>query len=172
MATSPLAAAPMRTQDRLQHLFARLFWPDDQTGLFAGSAIRKLPYAVVAGPLFVAHLALSQLGWVLISGGPLTPVWPAAGLDLVALLVFGTRFWPVLFAAYFVTTSGRAVAWAPALGMSMSNVLRSLAGVWLFTAISNKKKFLGQFEELGAIAAASLLSPVVGAGVGTGILIL
>ena len=87
-------------------LLRRLLWHDDD-GLFGGSTARKLPYAVVAIPLFLAHLALSQLGWLLLSGTTLTPVWPSAGLELAALLVFGPRFWPVLLAAMFVTTSGR-----------------------------------------------------------------
>jgi signal transduction histidine kinase/integral membrane sensor domain MASE1 len=149
----------------------RLLWHDDD-GLFSGSHLRNLSYATVAIPLFFIHLALSQLGWTLLSGATLTPVWPASGLDLVALLVFGPRFWPVLFAAYFVTTSGRAVTWAPALGMAFANSLRPLAGVWLFTAISKNRKFLGYFEEVAAIAGTALLSPLVPAAVGTGILIL
>jgi len=140
--------------------------------LFGSSTLRNLPYAAVAIPLFLTHLALSQLGWLLLSGTTLTPVWPSAGLDLVALLVFGPRFWPVLFAAYFVTTSGRSVAWAPALGMSLANTLRALAGVWLFTAISQKRKFLGHFEEVAAISGTALLSPLAGAVAGTGLLIL
>ena len=50
---------------------------NDDAGSFSGSVLRKLPYAAVAIPLLIAHLALSQLGWILIAGGPLTPVWPA-----------------------------------------------------------------------------------------------
>ena len=69
-------------------LLRRLLWQDDD-GLFGGSTLRKLPYATVAIPLFFAHLALSQLGWSLLSGSTLTPVWPSSALDLVALLVFG-----------------------------------------------------------------------------------
>jgi signal transduction histidine kinase/integral membrane sensor domain MASE1 len=148
----------------------RMVWDDE--GLFSGSTVRKLPYATVAIPLLFIHLALSQLGWSLLSGATLTPVWPSAGLDVVVLLVFGTRFWPVLFVAYFVTTSGRSVAWAPALGMAFANSLRPLVGVWLFTAISKKRKFLGHFEEVAAIAGTALLSPLVPAAIGTGILIL
>ena len=125
-------------------LLRRLLWQDD-VGLFSGSTLRKLPYATVAIPLFFAHLALSQLGWLLLSGATLTPVWPSAGLDLVALLVFGPRFWPVLFAAYFATTSGR-VAWVPALGMSFANSLRALVGFGLFTAISKKARAPGAFR--------------------------
>jgi len=145
---------------------------NDDAGSFSGSALRKLPYAAVAIPLLIAHWGLSQLGWTLISGGPLTPVWPAAGLDLVVLLVFGIRFWPVLLAAYFITDSGRSLAWAPALGMALSNMLRVLASVWLFKAISSARKFLGHFDEVAAIAGTALLSPLASAGVGTAMLIL
>ena len=87
-------------------------------------------------------------------------------------MVFGPRFWPVLFAAYVVTISGRSVAWAPALGMASANTLRPLIGVWLFRAISKKCKSLGHFEEAAAIAVTALFSPLVPATVGTAILIL
>ncbi|MBZ5632178.1 MAG: CHASE domain-containing protein [Acidobacteriia bacterium] len=152
--------------------FLRRLLKHDDDGLFSGSRLRNLPYATVAIALFLAHLALSELGWMLLSGTTLTPVWPSAGLDLVALLVFGPRFWPVLLAAYFLTTSGRGVAWAPALGMSFANALRAFVGFRLFTAISKNRKFLGHFEEVAAIAGTALLSPLAPAAVGTGILIL
>ena len=152
-------------------LLRRLLW-DDGDGLFSGSTLRNLPYAAVAIPLFLAHLGLSQLGWLLLSGSTLTPVWPSAGLDLVALLVFGPRFWPVLLAAYFLTTSGRMVTWAPALGMACVNSCRALGSVWLFNAISKNRKFLGHFEEVAAIAGTAVLSPLASAAVGTGLLIL
>ncbi|HEY2844759.1 MAG TPA: ATP-binding protein [Bryobacteraceae bacterium] len=168
MAKSPPPAA--NTSETRWTILHRLFW-QDATGPFASSRLRNLPFAAVAVPLLIVHLAFSKLGWTLISGGPLTPVWPAAGLDLVVLLVFGIRFWPVLFVAYFVTDSGRALAWAPALGMALFNVLRSLLSVWLFTAISNKRKFLGRFDEVAAIAGTALLSPLTSAGLGTAMLI-
>src|SRR6185295_20187066 len=152
-------------------IYRRLLGNDDSSP-FSASVLRTLPYAAVAIPLLIVHWGLSQLGWTLISGGPLTPVWPAAGLDLVVLLVFGIRFWPVLLAAYFITDSGRSLAWAPALGMALSNTLRVLASVWLFKAISSTRKFLGHFDEVAAIAGTALLSPLASSGVGTAILIL
>jgi signal transduction histidine kinase/integral membrane sensor domain MASE1 len=172
MAALPPEETPLnrRLRRRLRE-FLRLLRMDEGN-LFSGSALRNLPYVAVAIPLFAAHLALSQLGWSLLSGSTLTPVWPAAGLDLVALLVFGTRFWPVLLAAYFVTTSGRSMAWAPALGMSLADTLRALGSAWLFTAISRKRKFLGHFDEVAAITGAAVLSPLAASAVGTAILIL
>ena len=50
-------------------LLRRLLWQDDD-GPFSGSTLRKLPYATVAIPLFAAHLALSQLGWLIAFGQP------------------------------------------------------------------------------------------------------
>src|SRR5262249_55526813 len=147
-------------------LVRKLFWRDDG-GLFSGSTLLKVPYATGAIPLVFAHLALSQLGWTLLSGTTLTPVGPSAGLDLAVLLVFGLRFWPVLFAAMVITTHGRGVAWAPDVGMSLANALRALAGYWLFTAIAKKKKFLGHFDEVAAIAGTALLSGLIPSALGT-----
>jgi len=151
-------------------LLRRLFWNDE--GPFSGSTVRNLPYATVAIPLLVAHLALSQLGWLLLSGSTLTPIWPSSGLDVMALLVFGPRFWPVLFASYFLTTSGRAVTWAPDFGMSFANTLRALVAFWMFSAISRNKRFFGHFDEVAAVSGTALLSPLVPSALGTAILIL
>ena len=148
-----------------------LLW-NDEGGPFSSSRLRKLPYVTVAIPLFFAHLALAQLGWSLMSGVTLTPVWPAAGLDLVALLVFGIRFWPVLLAAYLSTTFARPMDLMVGCGISLANVFRALAGVWLFRAISKKRSFLGPFEEVAAISGAAVLAPLMSSGVFTIVLIL
>ncbi len=169
MATSPSSETP-----KSPALYASLrgLFRQAERGPFSASTLGNLPYWAVAIPLFAAHLALSQLGWSLLSGSTLTPVWPSAGLDLVALLVFGTRFWPVLLAAYFVTTSGRSMAWEAALGMSFADTLRALGSAWLFAAISRNRKFLGHFDEVAAITGAAVLSTPAASAVGTVILIL
>ena len=147
-----------------------LLWGDDG-GPFSSSRLRKLPYVTVAIPLFFVHVALAQLGWSLLSGATLVPVWPAAGLDLVALLVFGTRFWPVLLAAYFATTFARPMDLMVGCGISLANVFRALAAAWLFRAISAKRKFLGPFEEVAAISGAAVLAPLMSSAAGTIVLI-
>jgi signal transduction histidine kinase/integral membrane sensor domain MASE1 len=143
-----------------------LLWNDDGEP-FSGSRLRKLPYVTVAIPLFVAHLALAQLGWSLMSGVTLTPVWPAAGLDLVALLILGTRFWPVLLVAYLATTFARPMDFRVVWAISLANVFRALVGVWLFKAISRKRNFLGPFEEVAAISGAAVLAPLLSSGICT-----
>jgi len=145
---------------------------NDDGESFSGSRLRKLPYVTVAIPLFFAHVALATLGWSLLSGATLVPVWPAAGLDLVALLFFGIRFWPVLLAAYLVTTFALPLDWMTGWGISLANILRTLVAVWLFKAISKKRSFLGHFEEVATISGAAVLAPMVSSGVCTLVLIL
>jgi len=145
---------------------------DDEGSPFGNSKLRKLPYLTVAIPLFIAHVALAQLGWSLLSGATLVPVWPDAGLDLVALLIFGTRFWPVLLAAYFATTFPRGLDWMVVWAISLANIFRTLVAVWLFKVISRKRNFLGPFEEVATISGAAVLAPMVSSGIGTLVLIL
>ena len=151
-------------------LLRGLLWQEED-GVFSVSPLRNLPYVTVAIPLFFVHLALAQLGWLLLFGSTLTPVWPSAGVDLVALLVFGPRFWPVLFAAYFASIHEHTPNWAAAFGTAFANCWLPLIGVWLFNAIS-KRKALGRFTEVAAITGTALLSPLVPAAAGSAILIL
>ena len=56
-------------------------------------------------------------------------------------------------------------------GISLANVFRALAAVWLFKAISAKRKFLGPFEEVAAISGAAVLAPLMSSAAGTIVLI-
>jgi signal transduction histidine kinase len=141
-------------------------WSDD--GLFAGSSLRKIPYPLVAVVFAVVHLASSQAGHLFIPGGPpVAPIWPEAGLDLVVLLVFGIRFWPVLLAAYFMSSVGTGLGWVPSLGMAAAALARDLAGAWVFERVSNLTKSLEEFEDLIALVAAALAAPLLSAGLGS-----
>jgi len=167
MAESP---GETRTRPPRSTLLRGLLWQEED-GVYSGSPLRNLPYATVAIPLFFVHLALAQLGWLLLFGSALTPVWPSAGVDLVALLVFGPRFWPVLFAAYLTSIHGHTSTWVAAIGIAVANSWLPLTGVWLFNTIS-KGKALGRFKEVAAITGTALLSPLVPAAAGSAILIL
>ena len=136
--------------------------------LFAGASARKAPYLVVALFIAFAHVGSSWLGYLLLSGGAqVTPVFPEAGLDLVILLLFGTRYWPVLFAAYFATSLWRHVPWLPSLGVASASLLRTVVAVWLFRWISGMKKVLGHFVDLVGVTLAAAVAPKLGAALGT-----
>src|SRR5215831_8284752 len=95
--------------------WARLFFSRGDGDDFANSSARRAPYLLVALLLALLHLGSTWFGYLLISGGAqVTPVFPEAGLDLVVILLFGPRYWPILFAAYFASNLWRHVPWAPA----------------------------------------------------------
>ena len=137
-------------------------WTRRGGGLFADSCLSRAPYFLVAILLAVAHL-----GWYLFisRGAQVAPIRPEAGLDLVVLLVFGVRYWPIVLAAYFLSSVEGGVAWGPSLGVAATELARDLAGVWLFERVSRVKKSREHFEDL-AIVAAALAAPLLSAGYG------
>ncbi|SLN73959.1 Sensor histidine kinase RcsC [Oceanibacterium hippocampi] len=81
-----------------------------QDGVENTETISAAPAAIgVAGVLTrtlwlaVAYLALSGIGWLVASsGGYGSPFWPAAGLAVGVLLVWGWRYWPGVWLGSFV----------------------------------------------------------------------
>jgi signal transduction histidine kinase/integral membrane sensor domain MASE1 len=154
----------LRTKARYRKLVSWF----DADGAFAGSPVRNAPYFVIATLLVLAHLGCTKIGWLLIAGGAqVTPVWPEAGFDIVALLLFGTRYWPVLLAANFLGILQEGIPWAPSVGAAIAATGRALAGVALFKPISRMKAFVGHFEDLVAVVSAGILAPVVSTTFGT-----
>ncbi len=139
-----------------------------QEDSFSTSPLRRAPYPIIAALLAIAHLGCTKLGWLLIAGGAqVTPVWPEAGFDIVALLVFGSRYWPVLLAANFLGILQEGIPWLPSIGAAGAAIGRALAGVWLFAGVANLKSRVGHFLDLAAVGVASLLAPVVSTTFGT-----
>ncbi len=139
-----------------------------QEDAFSDSPLRRFHYSFVAVFLILAHLGCNKIGWLLIAGGAqVTPVWPEAGFDIVALLLFGTRYWPVLLAANFAGILQQGIPWLPSLGAAIAAIGRALVGAWIFAALTKIKPWVGHFLDLGAVALASLIAPIVSTTLGT-----
>jgi signal transduction histidine kinase/integral membrane sensor domain MASE1/CheY-like chemotaxis protein len=152
----------------------RWIWPwSHATGYLPDSPFLRVPYILVALFLAVVHLGSSAIGWTLITQGTrITPVWPEAGIDLVVMLLFGFRYWPVLFAAYVWSLASHGGPWWESMGVALCTVGRDMVGAWIFTSVSRMKKYLGHFEDLAGIGAAAAFSPLVSAFGSTVFLIL
>ncbi|MBZ5578774.1 MAG: PAS domain-containing protein [Acidobacteriia bacterium] len=134
---------------------------------FAASPLRKAPYFVVAVFIALLHLGLVPVGnLVLVRGPQALPAFPGLGVDLVIVLVFGPRYWPVLLASYFVNSLWRQVPWEASCGVALAGLIRTLLGAALVCRLSDKKKLLGPFEDIAGIALAGLIATAVGAVVG------
>jgi CHASE1-domain containing sensor protein len=166
MLTSPAGNAweRLRANARYRRLRSRL----DADGSFSGSPLRNAPYPVIAVLLALAHLGCTKIGWLLIAGSAqVTPVWPEAGFDIVALLLFGTRYWPILLAANFVGILQEGIPWLPSVGAAVAAIGRALMGVWVYAAVARMKSLVGHFLDLAVVMLASVIAPVVSTTLGT-----
>ena len=135
---------------------------------FSPSPLRRAPYPLVAALLAIAHLGCTKIGWLLLGGGAqVTPVWPEAGFDIVALLLFGTRYWPILLAANFVGILQDGIPWLPSAGAAVAAIGRALVGVWVYAAVARMKPLVGHFLDLAAVMLVSLIAPIVSTILGT-----
>jgi len=95
------------------------------------------PWRYLAGLIAVAaaYFAAARLGLSLaFVAEQVTVVWPASGLALAVLLLFGYRFWPgIALGAFLVnwTTSTTHEPPAVALGIAAGNTLEAVLGAWL-----------------------------------------
>jgi signal transduction histidine kinase/CheY-like chemotaxis protein/integral membrane sensor domain MASE1 len=137
-------------------------------GRFSDSTVRRLPYPVVAAAIVAAHIGAARLGLLFASPtSHVPPVWPATGIDLAALLLFGVRYWPAIFAGSFLTDAMIGTPWLASAGVGSANVIESLAGLWIFRYTSQFRKQLEYFEDLVSTLMAAFIAPICSATIGT-----
>jgi signal transduction histidine kinase/integral membrane sensor domain MASE1 len=135
---------------------------------FEDSFARKLPYLPVAAVIFAIHLAAVWLGYLVLDNGlQVGPVWTAAALGLISLLLFGTRYWPVIFLAYVTGSIHAHLPWLTCLGVALGGVARNLAAVWIFQLLAKFKKQLSPFDDLVTVALAGFAAPLFSSVIGT-----
>ncbi len=96
--------------------------------------LRSVPRAhaaVLNLALAAAYIVVARLGLRMDAvSGFATLVWPATGVSLVALLLFGQRVWPGIALGAFVTNLGIGAPPAVACGIALGNTLEAFAGAW------------------------------------------
>ncbi len=100
----------------------------------------------------------------------ISPVWPASGVALSAVLLFGYRIWPgIAVAAFLVNWS--AIPHVAAVGLACGNTLAALTGAFLLRRFTNFDVSLSRLRDaLALIAYAALGSTMVSASVGVTVL--
>src|SRR5712675_3338469 len=106
--------------------------PDiDRKGSWAMQS-RRFSGLPLIGILTVLYFIAGKLGLMLASlHASASPVWPAAGIALAALLVLGYRIWPAIFVGAFlvnVTTAGSVIT---SIGIAAGNTFEGMAGAYL-----------------------------------------
>jgi signal transduction histidine kinase len=96
-----------------------------------------------------------------------TLVWPATGIALAALLIFGYRVWPGVFIGAFVANMLTGAPPLVALGIAAGNTLEAVVGAYLLRRIVGFRPSLDGLQDvLGLIVLAAGLSTMISSTVG------
>jgi PAS domain S-box-containing protein len=121
--------------------------------------------------VFTAYFVAGKVGLSTpFTSNNISPVWPAAGIALSAVLLFGYRIWPGIAAAAFLV-NWAAIPHVAAAGLACGNTLAALTGAFLLRRVPNFNDSLSRLRDvLGLITYAGLVSTMVSASIGVAVL--
>src|SRR5256885_9860507 len=111
--------------------------------------------------VFGAYVVTARLGLLLDAvAGFAALVWPPTGIALVALLLFGFRLWPAVFAGALCVNLLAGAPLLAAIGIASGNAIEAVAGAGLlrFFPFDRRLDRLGAL--LACVFAAALLRPL------------
>lgn len=144
---------------RLRHDLSR--------GAFQGYALRLTL-------VFVLYFVAGKLGLsVPFTSGNVSPVWPASGVALAAVLLWGYEVWPAIALAAFFVNFLTPIPTSSCVGLALGNTSSALVGAYLVRRfIHDKPSFERLRDVAGLMAFGAAVAPMVAASVGVTILLL
>src|SRR5438067_2486745 len=119
------------------------------------------------GILTAVYFIASKLGLMLASlHASASPVWPAAGIALAALLVLGYRAWPAIFVGAFLVNLTTAGNVATSLAIASGNTLEAVCGVWLVNRFAGGTTVFDRPQGVFKFALAAVFSTIIGPAFG------
>jgi PAS domain S-box-containing protein len=125
---------------------------------------------VLAGCYFCAgKLGLS---WAYVHASA-SAIWPASGLALAALLLWGSKLWPGIFLGAFLVNITTEGSLATTVGIAAGNTLEALLGTWGINRFANGARVFERARNtFKFVWIAAILSTVISATFGVTSLIL
>jgi signal transduction histidine kinase len=118
--------------------------------------------------LATVYVVVARLGLRLDAvSGFATLVWPATGISLAALLLFGYRTWPGIAAGALITNLGIGAPPMVAAGIALGNTLEALAGAWAIKRLTGgHPSFRRVHDVLVLVGLAAIASTGISATIG------
>src|SRR5437667_479450 len=121
----------------------------------------------IIGLLTLVYFVAGKLGLMLASlHASASPVWPAAGIALAALLVLGYRAWPAIFVGAFLVNLMTAGNVATSLAIASGNTLEAVCGAWLVNRFAGGTTVFDRPQGVFKFALAAVFSTVIGPAFG------
>jgi diguanylate cyclase (GGDEF)-like protein len=127
---------------------------------------RKL---VASLTLALLYFVAGKLGFSMAFVHPsATTVWPAAGIALAALLVYGYELWPAIFVAAFLVNLTNASSIPVSLGIATGSTLEAVVGAYLVNRFAGGRHSAYHSTGIFKFALfAGVLSSTISATIGT-----
>src|SRR5881275_282759 len=123
---------------------------------------RRFPGLPVIGILTAVYFIAGKLGLMLASlHASASPVWPAAGIALAALLVLGYRTWPAIFVGAFLVNLTTAGNVATSLAIAAGNTLEAVCGAWLVNRFAGGTSVFDRPQGVFKFALAAVVSTII-----------
>jgi len=125
-------------------------------------------YLLKLAVVFVGYFVAGKLGLqVPFTDLNVSPVWPAAGVAVAAVLIWGYRVWPGIAAGAFCVNFFSPIPHAAAFGMALGNTASPLLAGYLLNQIRGFDKCLHRLRDVLLLTLIGSMSTVVAATVGT-----
>src|SRR5437764_14184177 len=94
---------------------------------------QSLQYVAKLLGVFGLYFAVGKLGLLVpFTSNNVSPIWPASGLALAAVLLWGYEMWPGIAAAAFAVNFSSHIPWISAIGIAVGNASSAILGGYLF----------------------------------------
>jgi len=130
---------------------------------------RFQPYALRLALVFALYLAAGRLGLAVpFTSGNVSPVWPASGVALASVLLWGYKVWPAIALAAFFVNFLTPIPTVSCIGLALGNTSSALVGGYLVRRfVSDSPSFERLRDVLRVMAFGAAIAPAVAASVGT-----
>ena len=124
--------------------------------------------------VFIAYLTAGKLGLsVPFTSGNVSPVWPASGVALALVLLWGYKVWPGLALAAFFVNFLSPLPSLSCVGIALGNTSSALLGGYLLRRFINDRPFFERLRDVLALMAfGAVVGPMLAASVGATTLLL
>ena len=130
-------------------------------------------YLALITIVLVSYFLAGKLGQATtaIRSGNIGPVWPAFGVALAAVLLYGYRVWPGIFIGVFLVDFLSPVPVVAALGQALGATLAAIAGVFFLRRVASFESSFSRLRDaLGMIVIGAFGSALITATIGVSVL--
>src|SRR5215472_4455256 len=120
-------------------------------------------YALRLALVFVLYLAAGKLGLsVPFTSGNVSPVWPASGVALASVLLWGYEVWPGLALGAFFINFLSPIPTLSCFGIAVGNTSSALMGGYLVQRFINDRPSFERLRDvLGVMAYGAATAPMI-----------